>query len=171
MILSFLYRRAAHFLSWPQAPIITFSPRLICLCQAWGKTASAIIHWMGTDVWKNASVQYHLIVLGLKYEISLQICPEETGMLCECRQRRAKWMWIRHSPAGGKSRLWSQEIMTAWFVSVGQPGHFRAGVEPLLYRNFLLPPPPSLNFPRNLIFIPVPPLKLRDKLSGMTLVK
>lgn len=25
------------------------------------------------------SVQYHLIVLGLKYEISLQICPEETG--------------------------------------------------------------------------------------------
>lgn len=32
------------------------------------------------------SVQYHLIVLGLKYEISLQICPEETGMLCERRQ-------------------------------------------------------------------------------------
>lgn len=50
------------------------------------QTASSITQWMGTDVWSNASVQYHLIVLGLKYEISLQICPEETGTVCERRR-------------------------------------------------------------------------------------
>lgn len=50
------------------------------------QTASSITHWMGTDVWNYTSVQYHLIVLGPKYEISLQICPEETGMPCERRR-------------------------------------------------------------------------------------
>lgn len=87
-----LESRKIHFLALPQATIITFSPRLICLSQARGTTASGITHWMGTDVWNHASVQYHLIVLGLKYEISLQICPEETGMLCERRRWRTKLM-------------------------------------------------------------------------------
>lgn len=47
---------------------------------------------MGTDVWSHAPVQYHLIVLGLKCEISLQICPGETGMLCERRRQRTELM-------------------------------------------------------------------------------
>lgn len=84
------------------ATIITFSPQLICLSSSWGNRVSSITHWMETDVWNYASVQYHLIALGLKYEISLQICPEETGMLCERRRRHTKLIWIRHSPAGGK---------------------------------------------------------------------
>lgn len=93
-----LERRAVHFL----ATIVTFSPQLICLSSSWGNRASSITHWMEADVWNYASVQYHLIALGLKYEISLQICPEETGMLCERRRRRTKLIWIQRSPAGRK---------------------------------------------------------------------
>lgn len=106
MVLYFIYWSTADSFCGPisEATTITFSPQLICPHQAWGNRASSITQRIRTDVWSHASVQYHLIVLGLKYEISLQICPEETGMLCERRRQRTKLMWIQHSPAGGEEK-------------------------------------------------------------------
>lgn len=176
MVLYFIYWSTADSFCGPiaEATTITFSPQLICLHQAWGIMASFITQRIGTDVWSHASVQYHLIVLGLKYEISLQICPEETGMLCERRRQRTKLMWIRHSPAGGEGKkkptLVSRDNdCSVCFCGSARPlwvlGRCSHWCVKTIY------PPSSQNFPCNSISIPVPCLKLWDKLSGMTLVK
>ena len=78
-----------HFLSPLRVPIIT---RARMSLSGPRRTAGSIVHWTGTDVWNDASVQYSLIVLGLKYEISLQICPEEAGTLRERSRQRIKLM-------------------------------------------------------------------------------
>lgn len=87
MVLGFLHWSTARFISraYPEPQSNLFTPAHMSL-PGLRQIAGSITHWMGTDVWNDASVQYHLIVLGLKYEISLQICLEETGMLCERRQ-------------------------------------------------------------------------------------
>lgn len=96
MVLGFLHWSTARFISWPypEPQSNLFTPAHMSLPGPCGKQRApsltkwvVVVGWEGTDVWNDTLVQYHLIVLGLKYEISLQnLSRRKQGMLCECRR-------------------------------------------------------------------------------------
>lgn len=177
MVLSFLCRSARGFISWPfpKPQAQPFTPAHMSLPGLRRKQQAPSLAAFATDVWNDASVQYHLIVLGLKYEISLQICPGETGMLCERRRWRTKLMWIRHTLTGREKKKkptlvsGDNDCLVCFCGSAWPFQEKREGVAIDVSKTIY--PPSSPNIPCNLISIPVPCLKLWDKLSGMTLVK